>query len=158
MSAAISSLVDRGLLLRAQIQEAEDELSVIEKKLKTEALRGEQVELADAEREGRQWIALGTEAAVPVVITSDLISQTFADGSPAHARLEAIAGERLGQFYRPCTTWKMLAPSGKAFRNEAFSILGNAGAEFVSAATAKDKNGIPKNQIKVEWDRAEDVK
>jgi hypothetical protein len=33
-------------------------------------------------------------------------------------------------------------------------ILGESAPIFVDACLARDKNGIPKSQIKVEWDRA----
>jgi len=151
--------VDRGLEIRATIQQLQDELSTIEECLRHAALAGEQVELTDPDREGRQFLAKGTESVVPVVLTADLVAQTFADGSPVHARLKDVAGEKLGQFYRAVTTWKMLAKNGKAFRLEAHASLGDKdGPAFITAALARDKNGIPKSQIKVEWDRAEEIK
>ncbi len=150
--------VDRGLEIRAQIQCLQDELSTIEKCLRHSALAGEQVELEDPDREGRQFLARGTESTVPVVLTADMVAQTFADGSKTHARLAEVAGEKLGQFYRAVTTWKILSKTGKAFRLEACAILGNEAPAFITAALARDKNGIPKSQIKVEWDRAEDMK
>ena len=150
--------VDRGLQIRAMIEQLEEELSIIEQCLRSAALTGEQIELTDPDREGRQFLAQGTEAIVPVVLTADLIAQSFADKSPIHARLEDVAGEKLPQFFRPVTTWKILAKNGKAFRQEATSILGDKdGPKFITAALSKDKNGIPKSQIKVEWDRAEDI-
>jgi hypothetical protein len=92
---------------------------------------------------------------VPVVLTADIITASFADASPVHARLEAIAGEKLTAFYRPQTTWKMLAKGGKSFRREAAAMLEAKAAEFIAAAVSKDKHGIPKSNIKVEWDRAD---
>lgn len=150
-----AALVDRGLALRAEIAEREAELKGIEERLKAAALQGEQIELVDAEREGRQWLAAGSAAVVPVVLTSDLLMQSFADGSPAHAKVEAAAQGRLAEFYRPVTTWKMLATNGKAFRREAAGLLGpQAGAELVAACVLRDKYGVPRSQVKVEWDRA----
>ena len=154
----LAKSVDRGLEIRAQIQTLEDELSTIEECLRHAALAGEQVELADPDREGRQFLARGTEATVPVVLTADMVAQTFADGSPVHNRLRDTCHGRLSAFYRPVTTWKILAKTGKAFRIEAAAILGNDAPAFINAALARDKNGIPKSQIKIEWDRAEDSK
>jgi len=154
----LAKSVDRGLEIRAQIQELEDELATIEECLRHAALAGDQVELEDPDREGRQFLARGTESAVPVVLTADMVAQTFADGSKTHVRLAEVAGETLGKFYRAVTTWKILAKTGKAFRLEASAILGDLAPEFITAALARDKNGIPKSQIKVEWDRAEDIK
>jgi len=154
----LSKSVDRGLEIRALMQELKDELDTIEECLRHAALAGEQVELEDPDREGRQFLARGTESTVPVVLTADMVAQTFADGSKTHARLAEVAGEKLGQFYRAVTTWKILSKTGKAFRLEAMAILGNEAPAFITAALARDKNGIPKSQIKVEWDRAEDIK
>ena len=154
----LAKSVDRGLEIRAQMQELKDELDTIEECLRHAALAGEQVELEDPDREGRQFLARGTESAVPVVLTADMVAQTFADGSKTHARLAEVAGEKLGQFYRAVTTWKILAKTGKAFRLEASAILGAEAPAFITAALARDKNDIPKSQIKVEWDRAEDIK
>ena len=154
----LAKSVDRGLEIRAQIQELQDELSTVEECLRHAALEGEQIELTDPDREGRQFLARGTESTVPVVLTADMVAQTFADGSKIHARLAEVAGDKLGQFYRAVTTWKILSKTGKAFRLEAMAILGNEAPAFITAALARDKNGIPKSQIKVEWDRAEDVK
>lgn len=158
MSVAIQQAVDRGLEIRAQIETLSDELTVIEQALRDAALAGEQIDLVDADREGKQFLAAGTEAVVPVVLTADLVAQSFADGGPVHARLAAVAGEKLGQFFRPVTTWKITAKTGKAFRIEAGAILGKLAPEFISAALCRDKNGIPKSQIKVEWDRREERK
>mgnify|MGYP005851966063 CR=1 FL=1 len=149
--------VDRGLELRREIASLEAEAKVCDEVLRAAALQGEQVELVDADREGRQFFARGSSAVVPVVLTSDLIMQSFADGSPAHARLEAAAGDRLGKFYRAVTTWKLLARSGKALRMEAALELGDRAAEFVAAAVVRDKYGVPRSNIKVEWERAEEV-
>lgn len=150
--------VDRGLEIRDTIKELEDELSVIEQCLKKAALAGEQIELTDPEREGRQFVARGTESIIPVVITADLIMQTFAAESPTHARLSDVAGDKLGQFYKAVTKMAILAKNGKSFRRDAGEILGEKdGPRFISAALARDKNGVPKNQIKVEWERAEDI-
>ena len=154
----IQKSVDRGLEIRAQMESLKEELDEIEDCLRQAALAGEQVELEDPDREGRQWFAPGTEAVVPVVITADMISQSFADGGKVHAKLQELAGCKLGEFYRACTTWKMLARTGKAFRQEAFAVFGSAAGEFVSAATAKDKNGIAKTSVRVEWERAEEAK
>lgn len=149
--------VDRGLEIRAQIAELEDQLSIIEEHLRQAALQGEQVELQDPDREGRQWIAHGTETTVPVVLTADLITQSFQDGSILHARLEGMANGKLPLLYRPVTTWKILPKTGKAFRIEAAALLGETAPAFISAATIRDKTGIPKSQIKVEWNRAEEL-
>lgn len=149
--------VDRGLELQVAIAALEAEAKVCDEVLKAAALQGEQVELVDAEREGRQYLARGSSAVVPVVLTSDLVMQSFGDGSPAHARLEAAAGDRLSRFYRAVTTWKLLCRGGMALRREAAAELGDRAPEFVAAAVVRDKYGVPRSMIKVEWDRASEL-
>lgn len=153
--AAVRRAVDRGLEVRAQIDLLKAELETIEATLRAAGLAGEQVELVDADLDGRQFLAAGSVHTVPVVFTSDLVAQSFQDGSAAHLRAADAAGGRLGEFYRPVTTWKLLSKSGKAFRRDAAATLGAQAAAFVTACLMRDKHGIPKSQIKVEWDRAE---
>ena len=149
--------VDRGLEIVAKVSELKEEFKAIEETLRAAALAGDQVDLVDPEREGKQFIAGGTTKTVPVVITADMIVQSFTDGTPVHARMEAVAGDKLPLFYHKKTTWEILAKSGKAFRLEAAGILEEKAPAFITASLARDKLGIAKNQIKVEWDRAEDL-
>ena len=151
----IAYLVDRGIELRKEIKERETELAGIEIQLEQAALDGEQVDLNDADREGKQFLAHGTTATVPIVLTADLIVGQFADDSPVHVRLKEIAGEKLKEFFRKKTIWENLAKSGKQFRSLAASLLAEKAAAFITAAISRNKDGIPKSQIKIEWDRTD---
>lgn len=151
----LTTLVDRGLQLHRRIEADKLALRDITAQLEAAALAGDQHPLADPDREGRQYLATGTAETVPIILTADLLAQTFADGSMTHLRAEAVAAADLPRLYRPVTTWKMLPKSGKAFRSEAAELLGPAkAAELITAVTARDKDGIPKSQIRIEWDRA----
>lgn len=152
--AQITADVDRGLALVAQIEAAKDELKNLSSRLEQAALEGDQIPLTDDQRDGMQFLARGTAATVPVIITADLITGSFADGSPAHARIEAAAKGRIKQFYTPTTTWKLACPDGKALRREAAAVLGDDAPAFVSSCLSRTAAGIPKNQIKIHWDRA----
>lgn len=154
-AAQIAADVDRGLDLVAAIAAEQEELKQIVSRLEQAALEGEQIPLNDAEREGMQFLAVGAKGTVPVVITADNIAQTFVEGSPLHARAEAAAQDRLSDFYRRTVTYKAVPKDGKAFRAEAAAILGDAAPAFISACLSRDKHGVPKNSIKVEWSRAE---
>lgn len=153
--AQIAADVDRGLDLLAAIKTAEDELKTIVQRLEQAALEGQQEPLNDANREGMQFRARGTKATVPVIITADSVMQTFADGSPAHARIADAAKGKLEDFFKRTVTFKNTCRDGKAFRAEAAAILGDDAPAFISACLSRDKNGIPRNSIKIEWDRAE---
>ena len=151
---SVKADVDRGLQIRAELQRLEDELAEIETRLKKAGLAGEHVDLVDDELEGKQWIAQGTTAAVPVIFTSDLLMKTFGHETIMHGRIAAVAGERLTEFYKPVTTWKTLCDSPKLFRRNAAAILGDKAPEFVSACVVRDKFGVPRSQIKIDWGRA----
>lgn len=151
----VTALVDRGLQLHHQIEAAQKELKQIEVQLRSHALTGEQQPLNDPDRDGRQYLAQGTNVTVPIILTADILTQSFGDGSPTHRAATAIAGDDLITLYRPITTWKMLAKTGKAFRTEAHARLApEQAARLITALTARDKDGIPKSTIRTEWDRA----
>lgn len=152
---SIASDVDRGLKIYGDIERLAKELEEIEARLTAAALKGNQVELNDADREGKQYLAEGSEHIVPVVITADALAKTFADDSPTHSRIKAAADGKLTEFYRSKTTWETLIKDGKQFRMQAKAILGEAAPAFITACVSRDKDGIPKNSIKVEWDRAD---
>lgn len=153
----IPHLVDLGLKLRERIATLEAELETVEAALISHARTGDQVDLIDEEREGKQYLARGSAQTVPVVFTADSIIGSFADDSDIHKKIvAATGGYGLRPFYRRSITWKMIADGGKSFRKIAGEVLGNAvGPAFVTACLARDKHGIPKSDIKVEWKRAE---
>jgi hypothetical protein len=156
MSLAID--IERGLEIRDKMAKLKDELAAIEDRIEAAALVGEQIELEDPDREGRQFIARGSSRQVPVILTADSIIGQFVDDSPMHVRLKDIAGDSLKQFFKKKTIWENLAKTGKQFRALAKTILEEKAPEFISAAISRDKHGIPKSAVKIEWDRAEDLK
>lgn len=156
MQPNLTQLIDDGLAIVNQIAQLETQLKSIELQIEQAALHGEQRDLNDPDRDGKQFLAAGTDQTVPVVLTSDIITQSFGEGTVIHARAEAIIGaERLREFYRPVTAWRLVARSGKAFRREAAGILGPEKAgDFVAAVIARDRYGVPKSQIRIEWKRS----
>lgn len=158
MNARVRLLVDRGLELLAAVVPQLEELERVEKDLKELALAGEHVDLEDAEREGRQFLAQGTERIVPVIITADSLMGQFQEHSKKHDAIRAAAGDFLPQFYQSETTFKRVIDSGKKFRARAIELLGpEPGAKLITACIARDKDGIAKNAVKIEWDRAKEV-
>lgn len=150
--------IDRGLQIVDQIEMLERELKAIEARVEATALQGEQVELVDAEREGRQYLARGSVEIVPVIFTADLLVKSFADRSATFDRIATSTPRNRGaltRFFQPVSTWKTLFESGKEFRAKAAEILGADAPAFVSACLQRDKHGIPKSQTKIEWGRAE---
>jgi hypothetical protein len=158
MIARVPDLVDEGMRLRAKIATLIKELEVVESALIAWAKDGDQVDLVDEEREGKQFLAGGSKVIVPVVFTADKLRESFADGSDVHVTLKRIAGAHLPQFYAPSTTWEMVPKGGKAFRKLAGEIVGAViGPALVTACLARDKHGIPKSDIKIEWKRAKEI-
>jgi hypothetical protein len=152
---SIQSDVDRGLTLCREIEQREDELKAIIARLETAAVHGEQVPLEDADREGKQYLANGSDMTVPVIITSDELVGSFADASPIHTAIETAADGNLKRFFKKTVKWERLAKDGKAFRTLALGVLGKEKAPpFISTCVARDKHGIPKNKIVVQWERA----
>ena len=161
---SVATLTARGYSLYIEITARQSELDDIEKKLKEHALKGEQIDLQDADREGKQFLAQArTEdglLTVPVVITADLTTKSFEDGGKTHQQLTLLGGQQLSAFFRRTVTFKSLFDSGKELRAVAAERLGDRAPAFLAALVVKDKHGIPKNQIKVDWNRAthEDAK
>lgn len=148
--------VDRGLAIVATMETLKKELKAIHDRLGAAALTGVQVDLVDPEREGKQFLAPGTDRVVPVVLTADSVIQQFLKDSKAHKTISEVAGGKLTEFYLPKVTYEAVFASGKLLRSRAAEIFGLEDAPaFVSACLARDKHGIPKSSIKVEWDRAE---
>lgn len=153
---SIKADVDRGLEIVAQMEALKEELKLIEGRLHKAGLNGTQVDLQDPEREGKQYLASGSEKIVPVVFTADAIVKSFLAGSAAHQLIAAAAGEHLADFYVEKRTLHSVFESGLLLRRRAAEVLGaDAAPAFVTACLARDKHGIPKSAIKVEWDRAE---
>ena len=153
---SIKADVDRGLEIRDEIAKLETEMKDIETRLKLHGLQnpGLQVELRDADRDGRQYLAPGTHKVVPVVFTSDLISGSINPLAPQAQTMRTAARDKISEFFKSVHKWENRFSSGKIFRNHAAEILAEAAPNFITACLARDKDGIPKSQIKVEWDSA----
>lgn len=157
---AIRADVDRGLQIVGELKMLQDELDLIETRLEAAGLEGEQVELNDPDREGRQYLARGSAAVVPVVFTADLIVGQFQVDSDVHRRivLAIPAGHYLRDFFRSVRVFKTLFDSGKQFRAKAAELLGDGAPAFISACLQRDKNNIPKSKVVIDWQRAEAIK
>jgi hypothetical protein len=153
----IKQLVDWGIELRREIAEREAELELIEGNLVNFAQDGEQVPLVDADREGKQFLAQGSKVIVPVVFTADKIVGSFKDGAALQQQLRTLAGDNLRWFYAPTRQWKMVPKNGKMFRFEAARMLGPTAPAFITACLDRDKHGIPKSDIKIDWERAREI-
>jgi hypothetical protein len=170
VSRTVKHLVDRGLELRAQIEPLLIELKAVDEALREEALKGEQVPLEDAERDGMQYLARGSKQIVPVVITADCVVDTFKHAGKTHDKIreavEAIVARTdppggtprvFTEFFRPVNTWERRDGDGKKFRHHAREFLGDESAGFIDACLSRDKEGVPKNSLKVDWDRAREA-
>jgi hypothetical protein len=154
----VIELVDRGIVIRAELEKLKVELKGIEARLTKYGLNGEHVELKDAEREGRRWLAHGSKLIVPVVFTADKIVGSFKADSPVHGRIDKAADGRLHEFFAKETTFANLFEDGKRFRTSAEEVLGAAkGPPFITACLAVNKFGIPKSDVKVCWEDGEEV-
>lgn len=152
--------VDRATVLIAELVKAKDELDMIEARLKAHALAHpeEQQALEDADREGKQYLAQGTELGVPVVITADSLVQSFLPESVVHQRLMAEFPHDYKRFFARVTRYETMQDDGKKFRAGVRELLGDRAPAFITACLSRNKDGIPKNVIKVDWKRLAPVK
>lgn len=151
---SIRSDVDRGIEICAQMEKLKAELKDIEARMQHAALHGEQVVLNDADREGRQYLASGSDRIVPVILTADIIVGEFGRDSQRHLEIMQAIQNRTGmlKFFKPVNKFENRFDTGKKFRLEAKEIFGEELApKFITACVARDKQGIPKSSIKVAW-------
>ncbi len=158
---AIALDVDRGVEVVAQIGKLKEELNGITARLTADALMrpDEHEPLKDADREGRQYLAVGSRYELPLIITADKIVGQFQLNSPTEkrilTRLAAIALEdKLPFFFQKVTVWEGCFDDGKEFRAAAAEHLGEHAPAFIAACVARDKDGIPKSDIKIAWESA----
>ena len=117
------------------------------------------MELADADREGRQYLAAGSARIVPVILTSDMIVGEFtapSDKIPQRLSPLAISPALTSQkFSSRRINTRNRFDDGKKFQRGRCRIArrGKAPA-FITACVARDKDGIPKSAIKIMWDEA----
>lgn len=153
-AADLAALVDRGLAIVAEQARLKIELASIERTLKDAGLHSEHIELRDAEREGRQYLARGSRAVVPVVFSADLLIASFRPQSPIHLRVQELAADHLPEFFEETVSFEKKIASGKAFRARADELLAGRAAPFITACLQLGKGGVPKSKISVEWDAA----
>jgi hypothetical protein len=152
-------MVDRGLQLRQEIKHLQKQLKDIEDRLEALALArpNEHVPLKDPERDGRRWLACGASEVVPVVFCADRLVKSFQFDTPMHRQVLSAAEGQLTKFYGLKQVYEVLIDDGKRFRKQADELLGPAAPKFVAACLARDKHGVPKSDIKVTWDDAEEI-
>jgi hypothetical protein len=153
--AEIAELVDRGLALRRTVAAKTKELDLVEDQLRDVGLEMPHVLLVDEERGGRRWLAAGSRFVVPVIFTADKLIGSFKDKSPMHEKVAGASNGHLARFYVLERTFETRFKDGKDFRKEADTLLGKSAASFVSVCTQRDKDGVGKSDIKVQWAQAE---
>ena len=157
---SLKALVDRGLEIVAQMDKLDKELKEIEAQIEAAGLKHpeQHEELKDADREGKRWPAAGTGKIVPVIFTADIIVGSFAALGPIHQKIRTSLGGQasmLGRFFKSVTKYENVFDDGKKFRTAAHGLLGDAAPPFITACVARDKHGIAKSSIKIEWKKAE---
>ena len=153
---SIKADVDRGLEIRAEQEKLDKELKEIHARLTKVALAGEQVPLADADREGRQYLAHGSTQVVPVIITADMLVGEFGRDTARHKEIIDAVQNQTGllKFFKPVNKFENRFDNGKKFRGLAAEVFGGLAPAFITACVARDKDGIAKTAIKVMWDDA----
>ncbi len=150
--------IERGIEIRAQIKELEAELKLIEERIQIVAEQGHQVPLKEEDREGKKFVARGKSTIVPVIFESDLLIASFLPDSAVHKALAKIAGDKLKLFFKPVNKYERVQEDGREFRRVARANLEpDPFAQFIKAATALKKGGIPKSRVFVGWKESEPI-
>jgi hypothetical protein len=154
---SIKSDVDRGLEIREAIEKLQAELQDIETRLQMSGLKnpGEQVELADADRDGKRWLAHGSGRMVPVIFTADLLIGQFDPHSQRAQTIQTAARGKMDHFFKRIAKYENRFESGKKFRKQASELLQDAAPNFITQCLARDKDGQPKSRIVVAWKESE---
>jgi hypothetical protein len=156
---SIKADVDRGLVVHREMAALEKEKSEIDARLIKAALDrpDKHLDLKDAERGGTRWLATGTEQLVPIIFTDDKLIGSFQTNSPVHEILVVAADGNLRHFFKPINAYKNRFDDGKKFRKLAAELLAESAPAFITACTAKGTDGLPKSDIKIQWDAAEAI-
>ena len=153
----LAALVDEAIELRAQIAQRQARLKEVESLIEAAALEGPHEDLAESDREGKQFRATSaTGRVLPVIFTSDALIASFQDRSDKHRELESLAGGQstLQRLFKRPSKWEIMFSDGHKFRAAAKELLGESAAIlFVQACRQVDKAGIPKSSTKFAWDQ-----
>lgn len=150
----IAADVDRGLAIVDQLDALKTELKLIESRLQQAALEGATIPLEDDEREGRQFLARGSAATLPVIIESDQVVASFPPDSETCRDLVRLTLNRLPLLFREVRKFERVAKDGKAYRAALREHFGADAPAILAASLQRDKHGIPKSRIVIPWDRA----
>lgn len=154
----ISKDVGRGLEIRAQLATLRTELKQIETRLEEAGLSGPQVPLQEADREGKQFIARGTEHAVPVRFESDQLIASFPADGPLHRQLSDIAGDKFFELFKESHKYERATSDGYKFRSLARTLLEPTEfAKLIRSCTARDKSGLARSKTVIAWDDAKPI-
>lgn len=154
---SIKADIDRGIEIRQEMKALKLELDALELRLIAAARAGEHVPLSETSREGRRFLARGTEKVVPVIFTADKLISSFAENSAMHQKISAISPGFYQQFFRRKVLFERSIEEGNRFRKTVAEMLGADAPAFITACVSRDKDGITKSDEKIHWDRAEEV-
>lgn len=161
----LAQLVDRGEVLVDEIHKRQKELKLVEAEIKAraQARPEEHVPLKDDSREGRKFVAPGSRRHVPVVFTADKLVGSFQKDSKEHKRIsEFLASspelaKEFATFFRPWNGYENRYKDGKDFRKKADEVFGKDAPGFISACLARDKDQLPKSDIRIDWKQADEA-
>ena len=153
----IAADIARGREIVAEIKKLKEELKAIEDRLEQAGLKGDQIPLQDADREGKQYLAQGEKFIVPIRFESDLIAGSFDPDSIMHKAVIAALGDehaaKMPLFFKDTRSFVRVPKDGQAFRKIARAQLDpDTFAKLISAVTQRDKKGIIKSKTVVAWD------
>lgn len=170
--AEIAADVEAGLRLHGIIEFADAALKDVAARLKADALAcpGQHEPLHESEREGRRWLAPG---GLTIILTADSLRSEIERNGPEHLKMIASIGadirtknpaadtatatdlvaETFAKLAKPWAGFARTERDGLAFRTLASTLIAEPFAtEVIAAWKAVDKFGVPKSDVKAEWD------
>lgn len=147
-----ADLISVGRVYAEQISVLKERIESIEAVLKSRALNVPHEPLANGSREGRRATLKEGDQSVSVVFESDLLKGSFAFDSDLTTNLQGLCGNRFDALFRTKTTCERRITDGHKFRILVHSELPESSAvAVIEALKDKDKSGIVKSKVSVEW-------
>lgn len=153
----IAHMVKRGIRLARKLAQLETELKALDALLVGEAMArpGEHIALADPEREGTRWLAPGPRGTVvPIIITADKLIASVEKGGARHEMMQFLAEAELPKLYVEKPMLVRTERDGMKFRAMVREVLPKHALDFIELCKDRDKDGVPKNDVKVMWNDA----
>jgi hypothetical protein len=151
----IAADIERGIIVKAEIERLKGELKIIEKRLESAALSAPHVPLAAADREGKQAELASDRHILPVRLESDMLVSFIERGSPIDNKLiDLINPVTHAALFKPVHGFERRTADGNKFRGLVRMAIDDESTalEVIDVLRSRDKDGVPKSRTVIAWD------